>query len=309
MSILIIGSIGLDKIENPFDSTERTLGGSASYLALSSSYFGQDVSLVSIIGNDFPDKYLSLFQQRSIRTHHLQRSNDFPTMHWHGKYGMDMRYHTTELLELNSLIEFNPVLPKECKDREYVAIGGFMPKLQGELIDQLGDCTKMITLDTTRYWIENHREDLLDVLHKVDVLSLDNIEARLLSNEFSIAKAAKKILSYGPRYLIINKEGNGSLLFYDKQVFFSPGLPLLQSFDPTGLCDSFIGGFLGYIAKVDDVSLPSIKRAMIYGSTISSFSTEEFGVRGITNLSEEQIDDRMQEFIEMVQFEINIEND
>lgn len=307
MSILIVGSLGIDTIENPFGKAENILGGSASYMSLAASYFGQEVNLLSIVGNDFPNKFLQLFQKRSVKTSYLQRNNDLPTLSWHAHYKLDMRNRDTIKTNLNALTKFDPTLPENCKKKKYVAVGSFMPKIQLKVIEQLDKCTRLIILDTMSYWIKNCREDLMKVIPKVDILSIKDTEARLLTNEFSLAKAAHIILEYGPKFLIINKGENGVLLFYKKQVFFAPSLPLALSFDPTGMCDSFIGGFIGFLSKSDDITFENMKRAVIYGSAISSLGMEQFGTAQLENLSNNQIEDRVQEFIDLVQFEINLD--
>ena len=307
MSILVIGSLGIDTIENPFGRAENILGGSASYTSLAASYFDQEVNLLSIIGNDFPNTFLQLFQKRGIRTTYLQRSNSLPTLAWKSHYKLDMRSRDTVKLELNALSKFDPKLPLDCKKMQFIAIGSFMPRVQLDVIQQLNTCAKLIVLDTMSYWIKNCREDLMKVIPLVDVLSIKETEARLLTNEFSLAKAAQAILDYGPKYLIINKGENGVLLFHKKQVFFAPSLPLALSFDPTGMCDSFIGGFIGHLSKTDDISFENMKRAVIYGSAVSSLGMEQFGTEQLENLTKNQIEHRVQEFIDLVQFEINLD--
>jgi len=218
-----------------------------------------------------------------------------------------MRNRDTVKLNLNALSKFSPILPEECIKKQYAAIGSFMPIIQLQVVEQLKSCAKLIILDTMSYWITNCREDLMKVIPKVDILSIKDTEARLLTNEFSLAKAAHIILEYGPKYLIINKGENGILLFHKKLVFFAPSLPLSISFDPTGMCDSFIGGFVGYLSKTDDTTFENMKRAVIYGSSISSLGMEQFGTLNLENLTEDQIESRVQEFIDLVQFEINLD--
>ncbi|MBU6205415.1 MAG: bifunctional hydroxymethylpyrimidine kinase/phosphomethylpyrimidine kinase [Bacteroidetes bacterium] len=305
-SITVVGTVAFDAIETPFGKTEKIIGGAATYISLAASYFARNINLVSVVGGDFPKQQIALMQNKGINVDGLQVLEQEKTFFWSGKYHLDMNTRDTLATELNVLSSFNPQLPESYRNPEFLMLGNLVPAVQLSVVKQMQKRPKLIVMDTMNFWMENARKDLDEVLKLVDVLTINDSEARELSNEYSLVKAAKKILAMGPKYLVIKKGEHGALLFNNKNVFFAPALPLEDVFDPTGAGDSFAGGFIGYLASTDDISFDNMKRAIIYGSAMASFCVEKFGTERIVNLSHSEIEERIQDFIDLVQFDISL---
>ncbi len=306
MSLLVVGSVAFDAIETPFGKTDKIIGGAATYISLSSSYFTKKVNLVAVVGNDFLESDIMMLQQHGVDTKGLQIKKDQKSFFWSGKYHNDMNSRDTLITELNVLADFNPVLPEEYQNTDFLMLGNLAPSVQKTVIQRLKKRPKLIVMDTMNFWMDIALPDLQETLKLVDVLSINDEEARQLSKEYSLVKAAKKILAMGPKVLIIKKGEHGALLFNKEQVFFAPALPLEEVFDPTGAGDTFAGGFIGYLASTGDISFENMKRAIIYGSAMASFCVEKFGVERLVNLDENELEERVQEFIELIQFEISL---
>ncbi|WP_028978655.1 PfkB family carbohydrate kinase [Sporocytophaga myxococcoides] len=308
MSLLVVGSVAFDAIETPFGKTDKIVGGAATYISIASSYFTKNVNLIAVVGGDFPKSDIKMLQNHGINTQGLQIKESEKTFFWSGKYHNDMNSRDTLVTELNVLGDFDPIVPESYQDCEYLMLGNLSPKVQSTLIKRLKKRPKLIVMDTMNFWMDIALDDLKETLSLVDVLSINDEEARQLSKEYSLVKAAKKIMAMGPKVLVIKKGEHGALLFNKEQVFFAPALPLEEVFDPTGAGDTFAGGFIGYIASTDDISFDNMKRAIIYGSGLASFCVEKFGVERIVNLSERELEERIQDFVELVQFEIPFES-
>jgi len=306
MSLLVIGTVAFDAIETPFGKTDKIVGGAATFISLSASYFAKNINLVSVVGDDFPADAIGMMQKRQINTDGLQIKAGEKTFFWSGRYHNDMNSRDTLDTQLNVLEGFDPVIPEAYQDCEFLMLGNLAPSVQLTVIERLRNRPKLVVLDTMNFWMNIALDDLKEVLKKVDVLTINDEEARQLSGEYSLVKASQKILAMGPRYLIIKKGEHGALLFNRDQVFFAPALPLEDVFDPTGAGDSFAGGFVGYLAETRDISFDNLKRAVIFGSAMASFSVEKFGTERIQNLSQEEVDDRVQQFIDLVQFDISL---
>jgi len=306
MSLLVVGTVAFDAIETPFGKTDKILGGAATYISLAASYFSQKINLISVVGGDFPTEYIDMLNSHGVDTRGLQIKQDQKTFFWSGKYHIDMNTRDTLDTQLNVLADFAPVVPEEYKDCEFLMLGNLMPKLQQAVLKQLPKRPKLIMMDTMNFWMEVAWDDLMETIKMVDVLTVNDEEARLLTKEYSLVKAARKILEMGPKYLIIKKGEHGALLFNKENVFFAPALPLEEVFDPTGAGDSFAGGFIGYLEKSKDISFDNLKRAIIFGSATASFCVEKFGTERIAGLSQEEVDERIQEFIDLVQFDISL---
>ncbi len=304
MSLLVVGTVAFDAIETPFGKTDKILGGAATYISLAASYFTKKINLVSVVGGDFPSSHIDMLKEHHIDTDGLQILKDQKTFFWSGKYHNDMNSRDTITTELNVLENFNPVVPAEYQDCEFLMLGNLVPKVQQQVIQQLKNRPKLIVLDTMNFWMDIAMADLIETIAMVDVLTINDGEARQLSGEYSLVKAAQKILAMGPKYLIIKKGEHGALLFDKSQVFFAPALPLEDVFDPTGAGDSFAGGFIGYLAETKDISFENMKRAIIFGSATASFCVEKFGTENLVGLTQEQVDARVQEFVDLVQFDI-----
>lgn len=304
MSLLVVGTVAFDAIETPFGKTDKILGGAATYISLAASYFTKKMNLVSVVGEDFPAEHISMLQKHHVDTAGLQVLKGQKTFFWAGKYHNDMNSRDTITTELNVLENFNPVVPEAYQDCDFLMLGNLMPKVQQQVLAQLKKRPKLIVLDTMNFWMDIAMPELLETLKQVDVLTINDSEARQLSNEYSLVKAAQKILAMGPKYLIIKKGEHGALLFNKEQVFFAPALPLEDVFDPTGAGDSFAGGFIGYLAETEDISFENMKRAIIFGSATASFCVEKFGTENLVGLTQEQVDSRVQEFVDLVQFDI-----
>lgn len=306
MSLLVVGSVAFDAIETPFGKTDKIIGGAASYISLASSYFNQKVNLVAVVGEDFPQEYIQLLEKHNVNTKGLQIKKGEKSFFWAGKYHNDMNSRDTLVTELNVLGSFDPIIPEEYQDCKYLMLGNLAPSVQRTVIQRLRKRPELIVMDTMNFWMDIALDDLKETLKLVDVLSINDEEARQLSNEYALVKAAKKIMAMGPKVLIIKKGEHGALLFRKDQVFFAPALPLEEVFDPTGAGDTFAGGFIGYLAKTGDISFENMKRAIIYGSAMASFCVEKFGTERIVNLPAKELDARVHEFIDLVQFEISI---
>ncbi|MCX6294706.1 MAG: PfkB family carbohydrate kinase [Bacteroidetes bacterium] len=304
MSLLVVGTVAFDAIETPFGKTDKILGGAATYISLAASYFTKNINLVSVVGGDFPAEHIEMLNKHQVNTEGLQIKKNEKTFFWAGKYHNDMNTRDTLTTELNVLETFNPIVPDAYQDCEFLMLGNLVPKIQQQVILQLKKRPKLIVLDTMNFWMDIAMPDLLATIAMVDVLVINDGEARQLSGEYSLVKAAQKILVMGPKYLIIKKGEHGALLFDKKQVFFAPALPLEDVFDPTGAGDSFAGGFIGYIAETKDISFENMKRAIIFGSATASFCVEKFGTENLVDLTNAEVDSRVQEFVDLVQFDI-----
>jgi len=306
MSLLVVGTVAFDAIETPFGKTDKILGGAATYIGLAASYFAKNINLVSVVGGDFPSENISMLNRHHINTNGLQIKKDQKTFFWAGKYHNDMNSRDTLITELNVLETFDPIVPDEYQDCEFLMLGNLSPQVQLQVLAQLKNRPKLIVLDTMNFWMDIALDDLKKIISKVDVLTVNDGEARQLSGEYSLVKAAQKILAMGPKYLIIKKGEHGALLFNEEQVFYAPALPLEEVFDPTGAGDSFAGGFIGYLAHTKDISFDNMKRAIIFGSATASFCVEKFGTENLVGLTQNQVDERVQEFIDLVQFDISL---
>lgn len=306
MSLLVIGSVAFDAIETPFGKTDKIIGGAATYISLASSYLADNVNLVAVVGGDFPKQDIALLQQHGIDTEGLQIKENEKSFFWSGKYHNDMNSRDTLVTELNVLGEFDPVIPDSYQDCEYLMLGNLSPQVQLTVMDRLEKRPKLVALDTMNFWMDVAADDLAKAIAKVDVLIINDEEARQLSGEYSLVKAAKHIMAQGPKYLIIKKGEHGALLFHADQVYFCPALPLEDVFDPTGAGDSFAGGFIGYLAATDNLSFENFKRAVIYGSAMASFCVEKFGTESLIDLENHVIEARVQQFIDLSQVEISL---
>ncbi len=308
MSTVIVGTVAFDKIETPFGKTEKILGGAATFISLTASHFTKDVHIISVVGGDFPEEYTKLLTDRGIITDGLQVKSDGKSFYWSGRYHTDMNTRDTLVTELNVLADFDPVLPASCLTPEFVVLGNLTPSVQLRVLDQLVKRPKLIVMDTMNYWMDSAWDDLMKVIERVDVLMVNDSEARQLTGEYSLVKAAQKILAMGPKYLVIKKGEHGALLFHGNSVFFAPALPLEEVFDPTGAGDTFAGGFIGHLASTGDISFGNMKNAIIYGAAMASFTVEKFGTEGLLNLTKEDISNRMRLFVDLVQFDISLVN-
>jgi len=306
MSILVVGTVAFDAIETPFGKTDKIVGGAATYICLSSSFFANKLNLVSVVGDDFPSEAIQMLKDKNVNTKGLQIKEGEKTFFWSGKYHNDMNTRDTIDTQLNVLENFDPIVPKEFKDSEFLMLGNLMPSVQKKVLDQMTKKPKLIVLDTMNFWMDLFMDDLKEALKEVDVLTINDEEARQLSNEYSLVKAAKVILAMGPKYLIIKKGEHGALLFNNKEVFFAPALPLEEVVDPTGAGDSFAGGFIGYLAKTNDISFENMKRGVINGSAMASFCVEKFGTQKLTEINQNDVDARINEFVNLVQFDISL---
>ena len=304
MSLLAVGTVAFDAIETPFGKTDKIVGGAATYICLSASYFTKKINLVSVVGEDFPKESIKMLQNHGVNTDGLQVKQGEKTFFWSGKYHNDMNTRDTLDTQLNVLESFDPVIPAAYQDCEFLMLGNLVPAVQRKVIESMTKRPKLIVMDTMNFWMDIAMEELLKTIAMVDVLTINDAEARQLSGEYSLVKAAQKILKMGPRYLIIKKGEHGALLFNKNQVFFAPALPLEDVFDPTGAGDTFAGGFIGYLADTKDISFDNMKRAIIFASAMASFCVEKFGTERLVNLDKDELDNRVQEFINLVQFDI-----
>lgn len=302
MGLLVVGSIGLDTVETPFDKVKDALGGSTTYIALAASYFTAPINIVGVVGDDFGEDNIKLFESHNMDVDGLQVIEGGKTFRWSGKYHYDLNVRDTISTELNVFENFDPVLPEKYKKKKYVVLGNIQPELQTRVLDQLED-PRFVVCDTMNLWIETTKDDLLKVLKRVNVLIINDSEARLLTKEPNLIKAASIIRGMGPEYLVIKKGEHGALLFGNNTVFSAPAYPMESINDPTGAGDAFAGGFAGYIHKTSDTSFENMKRAVVYGSTMASFCVEQFSTKGLQDLSTLQINDRFREFRELSKFD------
>jgi sugar/nucleoside kinase (ribokinase family) len=304
MSLVVVGTMAFDAIETPFGKTDKIIGGSATYVAYTATNFANDVQLVSIVGYDFPKEELNEMTERGVDLNGVVVVPDKKSFFWSGKYHLDMNTRDTLVTDLNVLADFNPVLPQHFKNAEFVMLGNLSPNIQKSVIEQMNQRPKLIVMDTMNFWIENTWDDLKHVLTMVDVLLVNDSEARQMTKEYSIVKAARKILKMGPKYLIIKKGEHGALLFHENNVFVAPALPLEDVFDPTGAGDTFAGGFIAHLARTKDISFENMKTAIIVGSAMASFCVEKFGTQRLKEISRTDIDARLEEFVQLVNFDI-----
>lgn len=306
MSLLVIGTVAFDSIESPYGKADRVVGGSGTYISWAASYFYKPIFLQSIVGEDFPVEEITALQNRGVKTQGLDIIKGKKSFYWSGKYHDNMNARDTLVTELNVLADFNPILPEAYKNSEFVMLGNLTPEVQISVLNQMNERPKLIVLDTMNFWMDIAMDQLLQVISMVDVLTLNEEEARQLSGEFSLVKAAEIIHRMGPKTLIIKKGEHGALLFSEGHIFFAPALPLSQVFDPTGAGDTFAGGFIGHLAKTRDLSFENMKRAIIFGSAMASFCVEEFSIGKMKTLSQGLINDRVRDFVELVRFDTDL---
>jgi len=306
MALISVGTMAFDAIETPFGKTDQIVGGSATYVAYAASNFVKPIQQVSIIGYDFPQEELNEMKKRGVQLDGVEVIKDKKSFFWSGKYHMDMNTRDTLVTDLNVLLDFNPKLPESYQGAEFLMLGNLDPSIQKKVILQMKKRPKLIVMDTMNFWMEIAMPQLEETLKLVDVLMVNDSEARQLTGQFSLVKAAKEILKMGPKYLIIKKGEHGALLFHEDKVFFAPALPLEVVFDPTGAGDTFAGGFIGHIAKTGDISFENMKRAIIVGSAMASFCVEKFGPERLKEITKKDIDARIQEFVNLVNFDIEL---
>ncbi len=304
--LLIVGTVAFDAIETPFGKTDKILGGAGTYIGLSASNFDVESGIVSIVGGDFPAEYLQMLNNHKVDTEGVEIVKEGKTFFWSGKYHNDMNSRDTLVTELNVLEQFNPVVPEKFKNAEIVMLGNLHPLVQNAVLDQMSETPKLVVLDTMNFWMDIALNELKDLIKKVDVITINDEEARQLSGEYSLVVAAKKIHEMGPKYVVIKKGEHGALLFHDGEAFFAPALPLEEVFDPTGAGDTFAGGFTGYLAKTEDLSFENMKNAVIHGSNLASFCVEKFGTERMQNLSEKEVNKRLMQFRQLTQYEMSI---
>ena len=304
--LLAVGTVAFDAIETPFGKTDKILGGSGTFVGLAAAQFGIETGVVSVVGGDFPKSYLDMMNQRGINTDGVEIVPDGKTFFWSGKYHNDMNSRDTLITELNVLADFSPVVPEAFKNAAIVMLGNLHPLVQLSVLDQMNERPKLAILDTMNFWMDIALEDLYTVLKRIDVITINDEEARQLSGEYSLVNAAKKIHEMGPKYVVIKKGEHGALLFNEGKMFYAPALPLAEVFDPTGAGDTFAGGFSGYLAKTEDISFENMKNAIIYGSNLASFCVEKFGTERMQNLTSDEIQHRLESFKELTQFDINL---
>jgi sugar/nucleoside kinase (ribokinase family) len=304
--LLIVGTVAFDAIETPFGKTDKILGGAATYIGLSASFFNLQSAIVSVVGGDFPQEHLDLLTSRNIDISGIEIVKEGKTFFWSGLYHNDLNSRDTLVTELNVLADFQPKVPQNFKDAEVVMLGNLHPLVQSSVLDQMETTPKLVVLDTMNFWMDCALPELLDVIKRVDVITINDEEARQLSGEYSLVKAAAKIHTLGPKYVVIKKGEHGALLFHGTEVFFAPALPLEEVFDPTGAGDTFAGGFSGYIAQSENVSFENMKNAIIYGSNLASFCVEKFGTERMVSLNENEVNQRLRQFKALTQFDIEL---
>lgn len=308
MSLLVLGTVAFDTIETPIDKADRIIGGAGTYISWSASNFYNNIRLVSVIGDDFPQDELDALNGRGVDLAGLEKREGERSFFWAGRYDQDMNSRETLVTELNVLGDFNPTLPEDYKDVEYLMLGNFAPAVQMQIIDQIPNRPKLVALDTMNFWIESALDDLKKVLKKIDILIINDEEARLLSGTYSLVKAARIIRDMGPKYLVIKKGEHGALLFHGEETFFVPALPLEEVFDPTGAGDSFAGGFMGYLASAGDFSFEAMKRALVYGSVVASFCVEKFGITRLKEISEDDLRARVDKFFKLMHVPVLVDD-
>jgi sugar/nucleoside kinase (ribokinase family) len=304
--LLAVGTVAFDAIETPFGKTDKILGGSGTFVGLAASQFGVQTGVVSVVGGDFPQSYLEMMNSKGINTDGIEIDTKGKTFFWSGKYHNDMNSRDTLITELNVLETFSPVVPEDFKDAGIVMLGNLHPLTQASVLDQMEERPKLVVLDTMNFWMDIALNDLHAVLKRVDVVTINDEEARQLSGEYSLVNAAKKIHAMGPKYVVIKKGEHGALLFNEGKMFYAPALPLAEVFDPTGAGDTFAGGFCGFLAKTEDLSFENMKNAIIYGSNLASFCVEKFGTERMQELTGDEVKERLQAFKELTQFDIEL---
>lgn len=305
--LIIVGTVAFDAIETPFGKTDKILGGAATFIGLAAAQFKVDTGIVSVVGGDFPQEYLDLFTDKNIDISAIEIVKEGKTFFWSGKYHNDLNSRDTLVTELNVLAEFNPVVPDRFKDADVVMLGNLHPDIQMSVINQMEVKPKLIVLDTMNFWMDHTLEALTEVIKHVDVLTINDEEARQLTNEYSLVRAATKIHTLGPKYVVIKKGEHGALLFHDDNVFFAPALPLEDVFDPTGAGDTFAGGFVGYLAETENISFNNLKNAVIQGSNLASFCVERFGTDRLNDLKKQEVEERLHQFKQLTQFDIELQ--
>jgi sugar/nucleoside kinase (ribokinase family) len=294
--LVIVGTVAFDAVETPFGKTDKILGGSASYIGLSASHFDVDSAIVSVVGGDFPQDYLDLFSKRSIDISSIEMIKEGKTFFWSGRYHNDMNTRDTLATELNVLENFQPIVPESYKEAKVLVLGNLHPIVQSSVLDQMKDASTLVILDTMNFWMDNTLDDLLDVIKRVDVITINDEEARQLTGEYSLVAAAKKIHTMGPDYVVIKKGEHGALLFNGTNIFSAPALPLESVFDPTGAGDTFAGGFAGFLAQTENITFENMKKAVVYGSTLASFCVEKFGTERLESLKPDEVRSRLMAF-------------
>ena len=302
--LLIVGTVAFDAIETPFGKTDKILGGAGTYIGLSASHFNLQSAIVSVVGEDFPQEYINLLSDRNIDISGLEVVKGGKTFFWSGRYHNDLNSRDTLDTQLNVLADFQPKVPQDFKNADVVMLGNLHPLVQSSVLDQMEEKPKLVVLDTMNFWMDCALPELLEVIKRIDVITINDEEARQLSGEYSLVKAAAKIHAMGPKYIVIKKGEHGALLFHGKDIFFAPALPLEEVFDPTGAGDTFAGGFSGFITQSQNVSFDNMKNAIIYGSNLASFCVEKFGTERMLNLDKEEVSERLQQFKSLTQFEI-----
>ena len=308
MSLLIIGTVAFDEIETPFANSGKIIGGSGTYAALSAARFTDGIDIVSIIGEDFGDDNLKLLAERGIGTSGVEQVAGEKTFFWRGRYHNDMNSRDTLETQLNVLAQFDPEVPQELRNARFLMLGNLTPAVQMKVLKQMNKRPELVIMDTMNFWMDSAWDELLEVIAEVDVLTINDEEARQLSGEYALPMAAKKIFTMGPKYLIIKKGEHGALLFYQDKIFYAPALPLEKVFDPTGAGDTFAGGFIGHLAHSQEINFENMKRAVIYGSAMASFCVEEFGPERLLNLDRKAIHERVMQFIDLTQFEMQLDS-
>ena len=307
MSIVTVGTVAFDAIETPFGKTDKIVGGAATYISWSASYFSDNMNIVSIIGDDFDMQELKNLEKRGVNTDGIEIIKGEKSFFWSGKYHLDMNSRDTLVTDLNVLEKFNPILPDSYKNPDILMLGNIDPNLQIKVIEQIEKRPKLVVLDTMNFWMDIAMDSLKNVIAKIDVITINDEEARQLSGEYSLVRAARKIFEMGPKFVVIKKGEHGALLFHENNVFFCPALPLEEVFDPTGAGDTFAGGFVGWLDKTKDISYDNMKRALVYGSAMASFCVEKFGTERLRNLTNEEIQNRVSEFINLMQVDITLD--
>ena len=305
--LVIVGTVAFDAIETPFGKTDKILGGAATYIGFSAANFDNvDAAAVSVVGGDFPQEYLDLLTDRNVNIDGIEIVKDGKTFFWSGRYHNDMNSRDTLATELNVLETFTPVVPKDYQNADIVMLGNLHPLTQQSVLDQMSKKPKLAILDTMNFWMDIAMDDLKAVLKNVDVITINDEEARQLSGEYSLVNAAKKIYTMGPKHVVIKKGEHGALLFHEDNMFYAPALPLAEVFDPTGAGDTFAGGFSGYLAKTGNISFENMKKAVIYGSALASFCVEKFGTERMLTLTDSEVYERLQQFKDLTQFDIEL---
>ncbi|MBR76740.1 MAG: sugar kinase [Flavobacteriales bacterium] len=302
MSLLVVGTVAFDAIETPFAKTDKIIGGAATYICHSASFFSKNINLVSVVGEDFPNKAINSLKEKGVDVKGLQIKEGRKTFFWSGKYHNNMNSRDTLKTELNVLEDFDPIVPKQYTKSEFLMLGNLMPSVQKRVLEQMQERPKLIVLDTMNFWMDNFMPDLKEALKNTDVLTINDDEARQLSGEYSLLIAAKKILTMGPKYLIIKKGEHGAILFGEDKMFYSPAVMLENVIDPTGAGDSFAGGFIGYLAKTKEITFDNMKKAVVYGTVLASFTVEKLGIESIENIEEEKVNKRLAEIRSVVSF-------